>query len=317
MNGENKDSLFKFELPDSKVEYHKESKNHELSFLIPFEANEQEAITYYVKGIYNKSMLKDEIINSIAISESNGTYLQAYNATPDSNKKIKLKLENIEEELSCIKVLVKGTSNAINLYALYDVVSVGKVNCSNNGYHIDGKNDTKPSGKNDTKNDTKPSGKNDTKNDTKPSGKNDTKNDTKPSGKNDTKNDTKPSGKNDTKNDTKPSGKNDTRNDTKPSGKNDPKEDKKPSGNNDPNKNNPKPTSGGDNKPKEGDNKLLWIIIGIGGGLGLIIIILLICVLVFNHKNKNLLDSVNKVSFADDKNGRANLIADDENNFLK
>jgi hypothetical protein len=292
MNGENKDSLFKFELPDSKVEHKIENKNHELSFLVPFEANEQEAITYYVKGIYNKSMLKGEIINSIAISESNGTYLQAYNATPDSNKKITLKLENIEEELSCIKVLVKGTSNAINLYALYDVVSVGKViNCSNLGYHIDGKNDTKPSDKNDTK----PSGKNDTKNDTKPSGKNDTKNDTKPSGKNDTKNDTKPSGKNETKNDTKPSGKDKSTNpETKPGSTN-------------------------ETKKKEGeDNKLLlWIILGVGGGLALIIIILLICVLVFNHRNKNLLDTVNQVSFANDRNGGGNLLSDDDKNILK
>jgi hypothetical protein len=343
MNGENKDSLFKFELPDSKVEHKIENKNHELSFLVPFEANEQEAITYYVKGIYNKSMLKGEIINSIAISESNGTYLQAYNATPDSNKKITLKLENIEEELSCIKVLVKGTSNAINLYALYDVVSVGKLNCSNNGYHIDGKNETKPSGKNETKNDTKPSGKNDTKNDTKPSGKNDTKNDTKPSGKNDTKNDTKPSGKNDTKNDTKPSGKNDTKNDTKPSGKNDTKNDTKPSGKNDT-KNDTKPSGKSENgtskdtkppsgKPNEsgaktdsksstkttdGDNKLvLWIILGVGGGLASIIIILLICVCAFNLKNKNLLDQVNSVSFAGDRNGGANLINDDDKNILK
>ena len=259
MNGENKNSLFKFELPDSKVDYHRENKNYELTFLVPFEANEQEAITYYVKGIYNKSMLKDEIINSIAISESNGTYLQAYNATPDSNKKIKLKLENIEEELSCIKVLVKGTSNAINLYALYDVVSVGKLNCSNNGYHIDGKNETKPSGKNDTKNDTKPSGKSE----------------------------------NGTSKDTKP-----------PSGK--------------PNESGAKTDSKSSTKTTDGDNKLvLWIILGVGGGLASIIIILLICVCAFNLKNKNLLDQVNSVSFAGDRNGGANLINDDDKNILK
>jgi hypothetical protein len=132
MNGINKESLFKFELPNSKVNYQRKNKTHELSFDMPFIPSEDEYITYYVKGIYKKSMIKGERINSIAISESNGTYLQAFNTTPNNNSKISLKLENIEEELSCIKVLAKGTSNAINLYTLYDVVSVGKENCSNN-----------------------------------------------------------------------------------------------------------------------------------------------------------------------------------------
>jgi len=132
MNGENKDSLFKFELPNSKVNYQGKNKTHELTFDMPFIPTEQESITYYVKGIYKKSMIKGERINSIAISESNGTYLQAFNTTPNNNSKISLKLENVPEELSCIKVLAKGTSNAINLYTLYDVVSVGKENCSIN-----------------------------------------------------------------------------------------------------------------------------------------------------------------------------------------
>jgi hypothetical protein len=132
MNGDKKESLFNFELPNSTVEYKNKNKTHELSFYMPFTPREEESITYYVKGIYKKSMIKGERINSIAISESNGTYLQAFNVTPNNNSKISLKLENVPEDLSCIKVLAKGTSNAINLYTLYDVVSVGKENCSLN-----------------------------------------------------------------------------------------------------------------------------------------------------------------------------------------
>ena len=79
MNGINKESLFKFELPNSKVNYQRKNKTHELSFDMPFIPSEDEYITYYVKGIYKKSMIKGERINSIAISESNGTYLQAFN----------------------------------------------------------------------------------------------------------------------------------------------------------------------------------------------------------------------------------------------
>ena len=138
MNGIDKDSLFKFELQNSKVEHKKVGNNHELNFSIPFIPGEQETITYYVKGIYNKTMIKGERINSIAISESKGTYLQAFNATPNNNSKISLTLKDVKEELSCIKVLAKGTSNAINLYTLYDVVSIDGANCLSNEDHLPG-----------------------------------------------------------------------------------------------------------------------------------------------------------------------------------
>ena len=54
MNGVNKDSLFKFELPNSKINYQRKNKTHELSFDIPFIPSEEEYITYYVKCIYKK-----------------------------------------------------------------------------------------------------------------------------------------------------------------------------------------------------------------------------------------------------------------------
>ena len=340
MNGENKNSLFKFELPDSKVEYRKVNKNHDLSFVIPFEPIEKESITYYVKGIYQKSMIRGEIMNSIAISESNGTYLQAYNVLPDYNKRVSLKLENIEEDLSCIKVLVKGTFNAINLYALYDVVSVGSVNCTNNENIFDGKNKTKngtkPRYKNETKlsgnNETKPNDKNETKpnnkNETKPNDKNETKhsnkNETKPCGKNETKHSNKNETKHSNKNETKPNNKNETKpndkNETKPSGNNEAKYSDKnrtsTSNKNNGNTNGKNITkSSGNNETDDknkGDNKLLWIIIVIGIGLAVLIIIFIITVFIFNHKYKNLLNIVNSTSFAQN-----NLLADDDKNVLK
>ena len=146
MNGETNNSLFTMEIKNSTVKHKVDKKNHELSFQIPFEAQENEAIAYYVKGIYKEDMIKGEKIDSIAISESDGVYLHAYNATP-VNQTVSLKLENVEKELSCIKILAKGTSNAINLYALYDVVSVGNANCLNNENLIPVKRPPKQKGK--------------------------------------------------------------------------------------------------------------------------------------------------------------------------
>jgi len=87
--------------------------------------SENEAVSYYVKGIYNDSFIKGEDVYSIAISESDGVYLQSYNTTP-INGKIELKLENVEKNLSYIKVIAKITQNAVNEYLLYNTYIVNK-----------------------------------------------------------------------------------------------------------------------------------------------------------------------------------------------
>ena len=51
--------------------------------------------------------IKGENVNSLAISESNGTYLHAYNPPKNADGKIELKLENVEKELIAIKLNVR------------------------------------------------------------------------------------------------------------------------------------------------------------------------------------------------------------------
>ena len=68
-------------------------------------------------------------MDTIAISESNGTYLHAFNVSTPEGSKVYLNLKNVDKELACIKILAKGTSNAVNIYSLYDVVSVNNYKC--------------------------------------------------------------------------------------------------------------------------------------------------------------------------------------------
>ena len=82
-------------------------------------------VSYYVKGIYKKSFIEGEDVNSIAISESDGVYLQSYNPTI-INGKIELKLENVEKQLAFIKVMAQITQNTIKEYLLYDTYIIGK-----------------------------------------------------------------------------------------------------------------------------------------------------------------------------------------------
>ena len=291
-------NMFKIENPKIEVTNTTSSDNkvtYNLKFDPALKSNsENEAVSYYVKGIYNDSFIKGEDVNSIAISESDGVYLQSYNTTP-TNGKIELKLENVQKKLAYIKVLAKITQNAINEYLLYDTYIIGK-----NIDKIDNK--TNPDNKNKTKdNTTNPDNKNKTKdNTTNPDNKNKTKdNTTNPDNKNKTKdNTTNPDNKNKNKDNT-----------TNPDNKNKNKD----------NPTNPKQSKTPEATSKESDNKssnYLIIIIIVGGVIFGIIIILLIVVCVFNQRNKNLMKSVQGISFAEEDR-KNNLLIGEDNNELK
>ena len=291
MRGNNAGNLFDLKLKNRTVSHSKKDKTYTLQFEPALENKaEEEDVTYYIKGIYNESLVKGEKLDSIAISESPGINLKIHNATAKSGK-IDIKLENVEKPLSCIKVLAKATSRAINEYMLYEVINFNKV-----------ENKTKPA---DTKNDTKHDNK--TKDDNKTKHDNKTKDDNKTKHDNKTKDDNKTKHDNNTKDDNKTKHDNNTKVDNKTKPDNNAKQ---------PNNTNTGKQNDKSVENKDKDKTILWVVLGIGGGLALIIIILLITVLVFNSKNKNLMDQVKNISFAGGE-GRNNLLHDDDKNILK
>ena len=129
MNAPSKDNLYNFYLRDPKVELTKTQNDYKLSFERALDIAEGDSITYYVKAIHKNSIISGEKMDTIAISESNGTYYQAFNFSNQGNSKVYLNLKNVNQEIACIKVLAKGTSNAVNIYSLYDVVSLNGYKC--------------------------------------------------------------------------------------------------------------------------------------------------------------------------------------------
>jgi hypothetical protein len=146
MRGNDARNLFDLKLKNRTVSHSKKEKTYTLQFEHALENKaEEEDVTYYVKGIYNETLVKGEKLDSIAISESPSINLKIHNVTTKSGK-IELKLENVEKPLACIKVLAKATSRAINEYMLYEVINLNKID-----------NKTKPSdNKNKTENKTNP-----------------------------------------------------------------------------------------------------------------------------------------------------------------
>ena len=129
MNAKDKEYFKKFVPKNTKVDLKKITDpntymtNYTLTFNIAHEYIQGEDIIYYIKGLYHDSLIVDENINSIAISESEGVYKQESNPLYDTEKKITLKLENVERELAHIKIMAKINANAINEYVLYDIVN--------------------------------------------------------------------------------------------------------------------------------------------------------------------------------------------------
>ena len=70
-----------------------------------------------------------------------------------------------------------------------------------------------------------------------------------------------------------------------------------------------------DDKDKNSNNTIIWIIVGVSGGLFIIIITIIIIIVIYNSNKKDLLEKVNKVSFveSDKKEKDDNLLIDDKN----
>jgi len=108
--------------PNITVEQKSDQTNHSTNYILTFSPFDKEVeaddVIYYIKGIYHDSLLQEENINSIAISESEGKYKQVNNPKIIDGK-IKLQLENVDRALAYIKVMAKIRKNAINEYILY------------------------------------------------------------------------------------------------------------------------------------------------------------------------------------------------------
>ena len=123
MNFKNSTTFYNFEQP-SMVDLINNENGYTVIFKPGKNYKDGEELTYYVKGIYYDTLIVDEIKDSIAISESQGIFKQLTNPIYKDNGDIEIKLENIDRELSHIKVMVKLKLNAMVEYLLYDIVNV-------------------------------------------------------------------------------------------------------------------------------------------------------------------------------------------------
>ena len=124
MNGKSLDSFFVFEQEKDLVDYNITIKNGKKSYTIAFYPVEQYDVNYYVKGVYKDSRIPEEIKDTIAISESEGYYLQVDNPDFEIEKQIKFVLDNVPKDLAYIKILAKVNFYSIKEYLLYKPIDI-------------------------------------------------------------------------------------------------------------------------------------------------------------------------------------------------
>jgi len=94
--------------------------------------------SYYIKAIYKDEFIKGEKIDTIAISESKGKYMQINNPSYNEGENISLTFK-IDKEVSYIKVMARFNFVNQKLFYLYKPVDLTKTNPENPD---DGENDS-------------------------------------------------------------------------------------------------------------------------------------------------------------------------------
>ena len=127
MNGDSINSFFNFLQEKDNLEYSiTNGNNNKRKYTISFYPIENFEVNYFIKAVYRDTKLKGEIENTIAISESDGYYIQIDNPEFDeqSGKKyISFEIDQ-SKEISYIKVLAKVNFFTIKEYLLYKPIYV-------------------------------------------------------------------------------------------------------------------------------------------------------------------------------------------------
>ena len=125
MNAKDESHFTSFEQKKDEIELtKKETVYGKNQYSISFYHVEKKDVSYFIKGVYLIGKIKDEKRDTIAISESQGYYIQLDNPIPDSNDKINVNLENLDKEVSYIQVIAKVNFNTTKEFLLYKPLSI-------------------------------------------------------------------------------------------------------------------------------------------------------------------------------------------------
>ena len=125
VNAEDESQFQAFEKDNGKLELTKnEVVNDKYKYSISFPRVEFYDVSYFIKGVYLNSQITGETKDTIAITESQGYYIQLDNPTTDDDGTINVDFESLDKEIGYIKVLAKANFDTTKEFLAYEPLTV-------------------------------------------------------------------------------------------------------------------------------------------------------------------------------------------------
>ena len=128
MNSKQKNYFDFFSLDNDKVKYEiVQSKDSSVtSYKLTFTPSVFLQTSYYIKLVYKDSVIEGEEKKTIAMSESEGKYIEIDNPDVDITTDLSLTVEGVNKPVSYIKILARMRLDSLSEYVLYEPVLVGE-----------------------------------------------------------------------------------------------------------------------------------------------------------------------------------------------
>ena len=128
MNTQEESEYFPYFVDNMNITFEEEEKeDKKKSYKINFYPIESDDISYYIRAIYKNGTLKEEKMDTIAISETSGKTLQINNPKYEQGQMLSFILDELKDEIYYIKVLAKMNIKKEKVFLLYNPVLISDI----------------------------------------------------------------------------------------------------------------------------------------------------------------------------------------------
>ena len=127
MNTQEESEYFPYFIDNMNITFKEEEQNKKKYYQIDFYPIKYEDISYYIRAIYKNGTLKEEKINTIAISETSGKTLQINNPKYEQGQMLSFILDELKDDIYYIKVMAKINIKTEKVFVLYNPVLISDI----------------------------------------------------------------------------------------------------------------------------------------------------------------------------------------------
>ena len=124
MNAKGESEFYIYEQKNDNITFTETKNGENKNYKVEFSPIENNDVTYYIKAVYNKRRIKEEVMNSIAVTETLGKNIQINNPKYQPGQNLSFTLQSIKETVSFIKVTAKINMKTQKIFLSYNPIQV-------------------------------------------------------------------------------------------------------------------------------------------------------------------------------------------------